>query len=391
MRNKPLILAAAAAAAVAAGVLLFLYLAGPRPGRADEYLVGFAGPLTGKQADYGRSVSQGAQLRADEINDAGGVNGTKIRLLLGDDQATPTQAVTVAQEFAANPRVLLVLGHFNSSCSNAAKPIYRDAKLPQVSYGSTNDDVPEGSEWTFRTPYKNSLQGRSLARFARHKLKAQRVAIVAENDAYGKSLAKEFKEEAVAVGLEIVGEESYEVEATDYRPIFIKLKAAAPDALLLAGFHPQIQAMARQARDLGVKSTFLAGDGVGSSTEYIKNAGDAAEGTYATGPFLIEQRRDAIADFRSKYTKKYGGEPDSWAVYAYDAVGLAAEAIKAAGPNRAAIRDYLRGLNSPERAYAGLVGPIYFDANRDAVNRDVTIAVVRNGRYEVVDWSAQDR
>lgn len=375
--------ASLAAIVIAAAVWLNLKPA------SDTYDLGFAGPLTGKQADYGRSVSQGAQIRVEEINAAGGINGKTLRLVFGDDQATPSQAVAVSQEFAANPRILVVLGHFNSSCSNAAKPIYRSAMMPQISYGSTNDDVTQNSEWTFRTPYKNSLQGRSLARFAKQKLNAQRVGIVAENDAYGKSLAQEFASEAKSAGMDILSEESYEVDATDYRPIFIKLKPINLDAILLAGFHPQIQAVARQARELGVNSIFLAGDGVGSSTEYIKNAADAGEGTYATGPFLIEQKRDSVNRFREGYRGRFGTEPDSWAVYAYDAVGLAAQAIEKSGPSREAIRDYLKGLNTRAKAYDGLVGPIYFDENRDAINKDVTIAVVRNGRYEVVDWSSQ--
>lgn len=351
--------------------------------------IGFSGPITGKQADYGKSVSQGAKLRIEEINAAGGIAGRKVELVVGDDAASPTQAVTVAQEFASNSDVLVVLGHFNSSCSNAAKPIYRAAKLPQLSYGSTNDDVTDGSEWTFRTPYKNSLQGRSLARFSKSVLKAQRVGIITENDAYGKSLASEFKLEAEALELSVDALESFDVEATDYRPLLIKIKPLSLDVILLAGFYPQIQVLIKQAREIGVTSKFVAGDGVGSSSEFIQGAGEAAEGIYCTGPFLIEQDREAIAKFRESYSKTFSTNPDSWAVYSYDAVGIVCKGIESGAIDRDSIRKYLASIDSAEKAYSGLVGPIYFDSQRNAVNKDVTIAVVRGGRFEVVEWGGE--
>jgi len=358
-------------------------------GNQSPLRIGFSGPITGKQADYGKSVSQGARLRVEEINAEGGIGGRKVELVIGDDEASPTQAVTVAQEFASTPDILAVLGHFNSSCSNAAKPIYRAAKLPQLSYGSTNDDVTEGTEWTFRTPYKNSLQGRTLARFTKSELKAMRVGIITENDAYGKSLAEEFKSEAAKLGLSLDAVESFDQEATDFRPILIKIKPLNLDVILLAGFYPQIQALVKQARETGINSIFVAGDGVGSSTEFIKNAGEAAEGTYCTGPFLIEQNSDAIAKFRKSYTRRFGSIPDSWAVYSYDAVGIICQAIKSGAHDRESIRAYLASMTTPEKGYQGLIGPIYFDSNRDAVNKDVTIAVVKGGRYEVVEWRGE--
>jgi len=373
---------------VLAGLVLFGTLVGcGRPtsgGPGKSIPIGFGGPLTGKQANYGTMCFRGAELRFLEINAAAQkVGGRQYTLLPGDDLATPTQAVVVAQDFASNSAVPIVLGHFNSSCSIAAQKIYDAAKLPNISYGSTNDDVGKGSIWTFRTPYKNSLQGRTLARYAAaHNL--ARVAILAENEDYGRGLADVFKTAAAELNIKIVAEKSYDGDATDYRSLFLGLQRATPDAILLAGFYPQLQVAAVQAREIGVKAVFLAGDGVGSSIEYIKNAGPSAEGTVATGPFLIEAESDSIKAFKQKFQQRYGQEPDSWAVYAYDAAGLANQVISEVGTDHEAIRKNLAAINSKERAFPGLVGPIWFDKNRDAVNDDVRLAVVKNGRYVVI-------
>ena len=366
---------------------VLLALGGCNPsnsGGKENIPIGFAGPLTGKQANYGTMTFRGAELRFSEINAEAQKNGGRqYTLLRGDDQATPSQAVVVGQEFASNPNIPIVLGHFNSSCSLAAQKIYDAAKLPNISYGSTNDDVGKGSTWTFRTPYKNSLQGKTLARYAASN-NLKRIAILAENEDYGRGLADVFKQSAAELNLTIVSEKSYNTDTTDYRPLFLGLAQAKPDAILLAGFYPQLQVAAVQAREMKIDSVFLAGDGVGSSIEYIKNAGAAAEGTVTTGPFLIETDRPSIEDFKRKFKEKYGEDPDSWAVYSYDAAGLAHMIISKVGTDRNAIRNALAAINTKEQAFPGLVGPIWFDENRDAVNEDVSLAIVQNGRYVVI-------
>lgn len=347
-------------------------------------LIGFGGPLTGKQANYGTMCYRGAELRLAEINATAQANGARqYQLVRGDDQATPSQAVIVAQEFASNPQIPMVLGHFNSSCSLAAQKVYEAAGLPNLSYGSTNDDVGKGSPLTFRTPYKNSLQGKTLANYAAaHNLK--RIAVLAENEDYGRGLADVFKQSATELNLSIVSEKSYNSDTTDYRPLLLGISKEKPDAILLAGFYPQLQVAAVQAREMKINAVFLAGDGVGSSLDYIKNAGAAAEGTVATGPFLIENERPSIEDFKRKFKEKYGEEPDSWAVYAYDAAGLAHTVISRAGTDRSAIQHALADINAKDKAFAGLVGPIWFDSDGDAVNEDVSLAIVKNGRYVVI-------
>jgi branched-chain amino acid transport system substrate-binding protein len=370
---------------VASFLLLFLVSCSPsNSGGERKILIGFGGPLTGKQANYGIMSFRGAELRFAEINAEAQKNGDQqYTLLSGDDQALPSQASVVAQEFASNPKIPIVLGHFNSSCSLAAQKTYDAANLPNISYGATNDEVGKGSIWTFRTPYKNSLQGITLARYAAaHDLK--RIAILAENEDYGRGIADVFKQAAVELNLTIVSEKSYNGDTTDYRPLFLGIAKAKPEAILLAGFYPQLAVAVVQAREMKIDSIFLAGDGVGSSIEYIKNAGTAAEGTIATGPFLIEADRPIIEDFKQKFKAQYGQDPDSWAVYAYDAAGLAHLIISKVGTDRETIRKALAEINTKENAFPGLVGPIWFDENRDAVNDDVSLAVVKNGRYVVI-------
>ncbi len=366
---------------------LFLFLGGCRhqeSPRSDEKALislGFAGPLTGPQANYGKMVLRGAELRVAELNAQPG-NKVRYELVRGDDQATPNQAVIIAQEFVGNTKIPLVLGHFNSSCTLAAQKIYEAGKLTNISYGSTNDDVGKGSIWTFRTPYKNALQGQTLARYAAsHGLK--RVGILSENEDYGRGLADVFKNSASTLGITIVSERSYDSDTTDYRSLIRSLETAKPDAILLAGFYPQLQVAASQAREIGSKAIFLAGDGVGSSLDYIKNAGTAAEGTVATGPFLVESDRESVQRFRQAFKNKHGEEPDSWAIYSYDSVGLADHVISKGITGREEVRNALSQINSRDKAVQGLVGPIWFDENGDAVNDDVSLAIVKNGRYVV--------
>ena len=107
-------------------------------------------------------IKRGAELREKEINEAGGINGMKLTLIFEDDAGKDAEASLVAERIASNLQILAVVGHFNSSCSLAGKPIYQRAGIVELSPGSTNVTVCEGSDWTFRNLYRDDFQGNSL-------------------------------------------------------------------------------------------------------------------------------------------------------------------------------------------------------------------------------------
>lgn len=347
----------------------------------DEFVLGVAAPFTGNSSEFGVQIRMGVELFQEELNESGGVNGKKLKLNQQDDGGKAEQAQNVATALAGDDSVLAVIGHFNSSSSLAGKPIYTQAEMVMFSPASTNVDVTLGSKYIFRNIFTDAFQGQSLAEYAGTVLGKKNVAILFDNDDYGTGLKESFKTKAKELGLNVVVELPYNKETPDFRSQLTTVQGAqpAPDLILIAGLYTEAANIARQARDLGISTQLIAGDGV-FSQQYITLAGEAAEGTFVTCPFLFDLGGERAKKFAEAFQKKYNKEPDAWAALSYDAVSMIVEGLKKNGLNRKAVLDYLQSVNSPETAYDGLAGKTFFDENGDS-KKPVQVAVVKGGKF----------
>ena len=168
---------------------------------SENIRIGLAAPLSGNAAQYGEMMRRGVLLKIEEVNRAGGIGGQQVELVAGDDAGDPREAATIAMKLSSDASISIVIGHFNSSCSLAGKPIYARAGVVELSPGSTNVQVCEGSPWTFRNIYRDDFQGQFLARHAAEGLNMKRVAIFHDNDDYGIGLKDAFMQEAGVVGI----------------------------------------------------------------------------------------------------------------------------------------------------------------------------------------------
>jgi branched-chain amino acid transport system substrate-binding protein len=355
---------------------------------ATTYLIGVTGPFTGDGAQYGEMIRMAAEMKAEEINKAGGINGIPLELEFQDDKGDPKEAANVAQKLGSNPRVLAVVGHFNSSCSLAGKEVYNSMQVLQVSYGSTNVNVCQGGDWTFRNVYRDDFQGYFIADYIKHILAYGRVAVFFDNDDYGRGLRDAFAARAAENGLEIVAEEAYVRDTQEYTPQLTQIMGKDPDIIFISGLYANAAMILTQARNLGMDTPFIGGDGL-LSADLITNAGKAAEGTIVTCPFLPNLEDEKTRGFVTAFEERYGTKPDAWAALTYDAVGIVAEAIARAGPDRRAIRDYVAAIDSPEKGYDGVAGLTYFNRDGDCM-KPLVVAVVRGGDFVPYEKQADD-
>lgn len=349
---------------------LLVALLGASPVQAEDVVLAVAGPMTGDSAQYGIMAKRAVKLYADEVNKRGGLlvagKRRKVRILVGDDKADPKEAAAVATKFATKPKVSVVIGHFNSSCCLAGKPIYARYGVVEFSYGCTNSEVAKGSPWTFRNVFEDTFQGQSVANYAKGALGLNRVAVFFDNDDYGRGLKDSFVAQAKRIGLTVVGQEAYDRESIDFRAQLTKLRTRRPEAIFISGLYNQGGIIASQARQLGMKRTQMLGaDGL-ASDEYIRLAGPAADGTIVTSPFLFELGGPDAKAFAKKFEARYGVAPDWIAANAYDAIGMIAKTIEDLGSaDRRAIRDALAAKTTPQKGYSGITGTTYFDENGD--------------------------
>ncbi len=344
---------------------------------AEDITIPVASPFTGQLASFGEGVKNGALLKAEEINAAGGVNGKMVKVTLEDELCDPKEAATVATKLANDPAVSIVVGHLCSSATLAALPIYREAKLPAISPASTNVSIGKLSPYYFRNVYKDDFQGLFLARYI-HEIKGfKKVAIFYEVNDYSMGLMLAFMKEAKKLGVNVLGTEAYTSDTTDFKPQLTKFKMMKPDAIFIPGYAPQGTLIVSQAVGLGLKVGFFGADGLDDDL-MVKNPD--AEGLFVTTPFLPDKAGPQAAEFIKAYNKKYGKDPNWFAANTYDAVGMAAAAIEAVGQDREKVKNYLAGIDSKEKAYVGVTGKTYFDENGDCL-KDAYIKEIKNGKW----------
>jgi len=348
--------------------------------------IGHAAPLTGPQAHLGKDNENGAVMAIDELNSRGvtlGGNKVKFVLISEDDQADPKAGTTVAQKFV-DQKVNGVVGHLNSGTTIPASRIYSDAGIPQISGSATNPTyTQQGFKTTFRVFANDVHQGQALAQFATQSLKAKTIAIVDDRTAYGQGLADEFKKAAEAAGARIVAQEFTTDKATDFKAILTKIKASNPDILFFSAMDAQGGPALKQARELGLKATFLIGDG-GCTPEFLKLAGNAAEGQYCSLPGVPLEKMPGGTVFKEKYKQRFNQQIQLYAAYVYDAVMVMADAMQRA--NSADPAKYLPEVGKAQ--YQGVTAKITFDTKGDLATPAVSIYQDKGGNWAFVETVA---
>ena len=345
--------------------------------------IGSASPLTGPQAHIGIDIRNGVQLAIDDLNTkALEIGGKKVKfeLVAEDDEANPTKATTVAQKLV-DSKVAAVVGHFNSGASIPASKVYSDGGIPQISPSSTNPKyTQQGFKTTFRVVAHDDQQGPTLDRFAVGKLKAKNIAVVDDSTAYGQGLADAFAATVKSLGANVVAREHTTDKDTDFRAILTSIRGRKPDLIMFGGIDPQAGPMVRQMAQLGIKAQFIGGDGM-QTPNFIKLAGEAADGVMASMPGLPKEQMPGGKDFVERYKKKFNTDVELFAPMGYDAVMVFADAMKRA--NSTDPRKFLAEVGKTK--YEGVIGPIAFDEKGDLRNGPITIYVVKGGKWEALE------
>ncbi|MDT8716710.1 ABC transporter substrate-binding protein [Clostridium sp. 19966] len=348
---------------------------------SDVIKIGVVTPLTGSVAAYGKSAQKGLNLLQDEVNNGGGINGKKVQFVYEDDEAKAQSAVNAGNKLINDEKVVAIVGPLTSTSANALAPIAQQNKIPMVTGTATNAKVTQAGDYIFRTCFIDPFQGKVLANFATGTdLKAKTAAVLYNNgDAYSKGLADTFVESFKANGGTIVSTKTYNTNDTDFSAQLTEIKGTNPDVILLPDYYGTVGMIAKQARQLGIKSTFLGGDGW-DSADLFKIGKEYVEGSYISDHYSSSDTSDEVKTFIDSFKKKYNNEvPDSMAALNYDAGKVLIQSIQKAGKTDS------ESIKNALKAYDGTVvsGHITFDKNRDAVKAAVVLKVT-NGDYQFV-------
>jgi len=332
----------------------------------DTLKIGLMCPLTGSWASEGQDMKQILELLADQVNNAGGLLGKDVEVVVGDDGGDPRTAALAAQRLATRD-VAGVIGTYGSSITEASQNIYAAAKIIQIANGSTAIRLTEkGLKYFFRTCPRDDEQGRVAVETILGQ-GYERVAILHDNTTYAKGLADEANGRLEDEDADVVFFDALTPGEQDYNTILTKMKATNPDVVFFTGYYPEAGLLLRQKTEMGWDVPFIGGD-ANNNPDLVKIAGKkAAQGFYFLSPPVPQDLPTKEAqEFLAAYEERYDSTPGSiWAVLAGDGFRVLVKAIEETeSTDSDKIADY---LHNELQGFSGLTGTISFNDKGDRV------------------------
>ena len=355
--------------------------------------IGVFEPTTGENGGGGMQEVLGIRY-AHSLNDTITIDGTEysIELVEVDNQSDKTAAVTAAQSLI-NDGVAAVIGTYGSGVAIAAGQTFADAKVAAMGTSCTNPQVTLGNDFYFRVCFLEPFQGKVVASYAIDEGYTTAAIISQNGDDYSTGLAGFFKESFTALGGEIVSEQVYQTNESDFNAILTSIKEANPDVVFCPSSIVTAPLVLEQARALGIESIFMAGD-IWENESIINAAGEASEGIVFTTFFDENDTENPVASEFVKGFKEYlngdsknltwnGGSDGVAAVSAlgydaYMAVYTAIQSLDGQGLEQITsgdIRDAIPAVN-----YDGVTGNITFNENGDANKTIAYVKTVKDGK-----------
>ena len=273
-----------------------------------------------------------------------------------------------------------VVGEPSSSKTLEAAPIAQAAKVPLIATGATNPKVTQTGDYVFRVCFIDDFQGEVIARIVLEKLKKTKVAFLTDvKQDYSVGLTKFAGDYLTQHGGTIVKKQSYSSGDKDFRAQLTDIKSANPDVIIITGYYPEAALIAKEARQFGIKSIFVGGDGW-DDPALISIGGKAVEDSYYSNHFSADAKTPIVQAFVQKYEEKYGRDPTVDAALGYDAFKLLVDAIKRAGGTDP---EKLRQAIADTKGFEGVSGKITIGPDRNAV-KPALILQVKDGTLKFV-------
>jgi len=320
-----------------------------------EIKVGLIGSMTSGLAQLGQRQINSAVLAAEEWNAKGGINGEKISLITEDSGDSTTQAMT-ALDRVLGKNVCAILGPIYSFQLFAMFPEVQKEKIPMLTTSGTRKLTQMDNPWYFRLYPHDGITKKAYTLFTVEELKSKRPALMCVTTEYGKSGEELIVEVLKSKGIEPVAVTWHEKTDKDMTGQLQQVKRANADAIISQAHPADTALLLKQQRDLGIDVPHVASSAASMPTVH-ELVGAGMEGVYVEAAALPNFDPDPkIQAWTKAYEAKFNTKPDSFAILYYDTANFLFEAIKAVGPDRAKIRDWLE-----KNGYQGLAGQYKFD------------------------------
>ncbi len=345
----------------------------PEEKKEDVIKIGAILPLTGPIGFFGKYERNALSIALDEINQNGGINGQKIKVVYEDSQNNPRLAVSAMNKLINTEKIPVALTQM-SGVSMALAPIADQRKVVLVSL-AMHPDLAKKSKYVFRIYESVAQESQAMANFL-IKNSFKRIGIIYIEDVWGQEAESSFVKQLHALNNDIVFSEGFSKQTKDFKELIAKLKTKSLDALFIAAYGPGVGILAKQIRESGLTVPLFGN--VGMSWDYVlKIAGPALEGAIVVMPKFYAPEYSSL-DFVKKYRKRFGTDPNFESAFTYDAFKIIATTMKKYGITSEQIQNGLMRL----KTYNGISGTFIFDQYGDTKMDTTVFRKVTGGKLQ---------
>lgn len=342
--------------------------------------------ITGAGASLGVPERKTLELLAKQVNEAGGINGRKVELIVEDNQSTEDGAAKAMNEMVSK-KVDIVLGASRTGPSLAMRPVAESSKTPMISLAA-NAKIVKDATWVFKTAQNDAVVLQNIVDHAKTK-GWKTIGLLRDSSGYGEGVAETLTELGKPEGISVVKVEKFAPDATDFTAQMINIRNAKADMNLIWGIPPAAGLAQKAYRQLNITAPVVQSHGIGNQV-FLDTAAGSADGLVAPlGRLLVadqladsDPQKAVLTKFLADYQQAYNEKPSTFAGHAYDAFQLAMDAFKAVGTDKQKVRDHLEQVDG----FVGITG-VYKMTPQDhsgLTKQALVLVTVSGGKWQLL-------
>ena len=359
--------------------------ASPNEEAAEPYRIAVIAPITGNGSQYGLAYQHAMEILRDKINAEGGIDGHELQLDFYDDKQDSKETLNAANLIVADGGYLAVIGSQTSGCSMAASPVLQKAGIPMFSPHAAHADYTATGDYIFSLAMPQAYLIAKTAEYMYNEYNSKKVACVYANDDWGNQNLTLFTKYFEELGGSVVEAVSYDSGNTkDFSSVLTKCAAAEPDTIFLITLYNEGILCVQQMNDLEIDIPIFC-DSAMYKQEVVGILGEAANGLTMMNTMDIVNHSGDYEYLEEKYVAQYGGIIDSYVSQSYDCLNIVVDAIRANGPSRDGIRDYIANLTQ----YEGVSGVISMNKETRTPRKNMYALSIIDGEFQQLDYVAE--
>ncbi len=356
---------------------------------AEPYKVGAVLEVTGGLSFLGEPAKNTVTMIQKEVNDAGGINGHPLKLIVYDTEGKPTLAVTLVQKLIKKDNVCAIVGPMSSGSALAAIPTIEEARIPNIALGASMKIVEPPKKWVFNTVQTDTNAVSRIYAFMKKK-GYKKVGLATVSNGFGDSGREQLLKLAPEYGLEVVADEKFDEKDADMTAQLVKIQSAGAEAVVCWTVGPTEAVITKNWKQLAMKIPMYQSHGA-ASKKFLEMTGKDGEGVIFPAPKLIvvdqipdsDPQKAILVKYKRSYEATYKQDVSKFGGNAHDAIRIVIDALKAVGPDRAKIRDYVENL----KGWLGVIGKYsYSPTNHNGLSKDYFVMIqVVNGEWKLLE------